>query len=98
LPPGIEIYSGCVFLIAGWWYWLEAHYRRVDRQCEALRTSATERTTKLAGIVSTTSDKWQQDVKGKEEMLLKVQRENARLAQLLDRVSLFLRRCNVPVS
>jgi hypothetical protein len=96
LPPGIEIYTSCVFVVLGVWYWLEAHYRRVDRLCVSQLNAAGEQTAKLNEIVTGAQNRWQSDVRGKEEMLNRVLRENARLAATLDRVTIFLRKCNVP--
>ena len=97
LPQGWEVYLSCVGIIGGWWYWNEASYRRVDRSCETLETQARERTKQLSEVVKKTDSCWHDDVRGKEAMLNKVQHENVRLAKLLDDVSNYLKKCEVPL-
>lgn len=97
IPPGWEVYLSCVGIIAGWWYWNEASYRRVDRQCETLETQARERTKQLGEVVKKTESTWHDDVKSKEALLNKVQQENLRLAKLLDDVSNYLKKCDIPL-
>lgn len=96
IPQGLEVYLSCVGIIAGWWYWNEASYRQVDRACEKIESSAKERTNKLNEAVQSTEKRWHDDVKGKENLLNKVQHENVRLAKMLDEVSNYLKKCNVP--
>ena len=98
IPPGVEVYAGCVFIVAGWWYWNEASYRRIDRACEGVETQAKEKAKQLTGVVNATETRWREDVRGKEQMLTKVHAENVRLAKLLDDVTNYLKRCNVPMA
>lgn len=96
IPQGLEVYLSCVGIIAGWWYWNEASFRQVDRACEKIESIAKERTNKLNEAVQSTEKRWHDDVKGKENLLNKVQVENVRLAKMLDEVSNYLKKCNVP--
>jgi hypothetical protein len=93
IPAGLEVYAGCIFVVAGWWYWNEASFRRVDRVCEGIETQAREKAKQLNSVVNSTDTRWREDVRGKEAMLAKVQFENVRLAKLLDDVTNYLKKC-----
>lgn len=58
----------------------------------------TDRSKALSEAVAATENRWANDVRGKEALMEKVQAENVRLAQMLDKVTIWLRKCNVPLA
>jgi hypothetical protein len=80
--------------VFGWWYWLEASYRKLDRSCDAAHALATEKFKALRADVEALERRWEQDVQRKDEAMQKVQEENYELARSLDVVTAMLRQCN----
>lgn len=93
VQPWAVASAGLAFMLL-LWYWLSAEQRRVERACAAAEDSVKAKLKKVDDEVVALREAWIKDIKSRDEAFSRILDESAKLTEIVDKVTFFLRQCN----